>query len=124
MEAMRRFDTLVQTAEMGLYPELKMESESKSSGDPSPNIMLSRVGGLDELAEISDVIGGGNVAMLRAWIFERQGMTQLARLGFGTDKTVSRLCLAALDALAVYWRTGDALRARMAGVNVAAQSPA
>ncbi len=123
LETMARFDTLCQIADMGLFPELKMESESRSSGSVGPDIMLNRIGGLDELAEIRDVIGGANVDMLRAWVFERQGNDQLLRLGYGTERTIARLCLAALDALAVYWKTGDALRARIAGVSVAAQAP-
>lgn len=102
LEAMRRFDVLCSTAEEGLFPELKMESESKSTGAGSL-VMEHRVAGIGEMQDLRRAIGGREVDMLRLWIWERHTLTHLVREGYGHRDTISALTLAAVDAAARFW---------------------
>jgi hypothetical protein len=113
LDTMRDFDDLCGTADSGLFPPPKFEAESTGVSGPGATVMANRAAGLQELAQITAAIGAVNVAMLRAWIFERQTLTALVRAGYGTERTAGALCLAALDALAVYIRTRNALAARV-----------
>jgi hypothetical protein len=119
IEAMYEFDMLCGKAEAGLFPEINMDADRIGGSGPGPDIVLSRVAGLEEFREIEDVIGAQNVKMLRAWIFEGHTMIQLSRLGYGSERTAMRLCLAALDSLVTYWRTMNALAARRKGEDTA-----
>lgn len=116
LETMEKFDTLCATADAGLFPEMKLERESSSGQGPGESIMANRMAGLAEMDAIRNAIGGRNVEMLRAWIYDRQTLAALVRAGFGTEKTASKLALAAVDALAVYLKTRDALSAHLAGL--------
>jgi hypothetical protein len=123
LETMEKFDTLCATADAGLYPELKLERESSSGHGPGEAIMANRMAGLAEMDAISAAIGAGNVSMLRAWIYERQTLTALVRAGYGTEKTAGKLVLAAVDALAMYFKTQSALAAQVAGMGLRSQPP-
>lgn len=116
LETMEKFDTLCATADAGLFPEMKLERESSSGHGPGAQVMANRAAGLAEMAEIAKAIGARNVDMLRAWIYDRQTLTAIARAGFGTEKTAGKLVLAAVDALATYLKTRDALAAHLAGL--------
>lgn len=114
LEAMHSFDGLCALADAGLFPSPKFESESRSGHGPGALIMEERAAGLREMDELRHVIGGKNVEMLRARIYERQSLTALMRAGYGTEKTAGALVLAAVDALSVWFKTRNALRARLA----------
>lgn len=105
LKAMEEFDTLCATADEGLFPEPKFEHESGSGKGPGPQIMLTRAAGLAELQALTKAIGAGNTAMLRAWIYERSTLTALVRAGYGTEKAIGALALAALDAAAKHFTT-------------------
>lgn len=122
LETMEKFDTLCATADAGLFPEMKLERESSSGHGPGAQVMANRAAGLAEMAEIAKAIGARNVDMLRAWIYDRQTLTAIARAGFGTEKTAGKLVLAAVDALATYLKTRDALAAQMAGMGLRSPS--
>lgn len=113
LDTMRDFDDLCGTADSGLFPPPKFKSEARGVSGPGTTVMENRAAGLHELQMITAAIGPRNVEMLRAWIFERQTLTALVRAGFGTERTAGALCLAAVDALAVYLRTRNALAARV-----------
>lgn len=116
LEAMEEFDNLCGKADAGLFPEPRFEHESGSGKGPGVLIMMTRAAGLAEMEALSRAIGARNVDMLRAWIYDRQTLTALVRAGFGTEKTAGKLALAAVDALAVYLKTRDALSAHLAGL--------
>ena len=118
LEAMREFDGLCALAEEGLFPEMKLERESTSGAGPGQAIMATRAAGLQDMQELREIVGGRNVDMLRAWIYERQTLTSIVRAGFGTEKTAGALALAAVDSLVVWFRTRNALAARLAGNGV------
>lgn len=113
LEAMEAFDGLCATADAGLYPEPKFEREGTGYG-PGADVASARIAGLQKMDDLRDAIGGRNVDMLRAWIHERQTLTALVRAGFGTEKTAGALCIAAVDSVAVFFKTRDALQARLA----------
>lgn len=113
LHAMQDFDDLCGAADSGLFPPPKFEAESTGVSGPGATVMANRAAGLVELERITAAIGAANVAMLRGWIVERQTLTALARAGFGTERTVGALCIAALDALAIYERTRSAIAARV-----------
>lgn len=103
LETMEAFDNLCGTADAGLFPEPKFEHESGSGQGPGALVMDRRAAGLAQMEAATRAIGAQNVAMLRAWIYERQTLTALARAGYGTEKTAGRLALSAVDALAVHF---------------------
>jgi hypothetical protein len=121
LEAMEAFDTLCSKAEAGLFPELKLERESSSGHGPGETIMAARVAGLAEVEEIKGAIGARNFDMLRAWVYERQTLIALVRGGYGTEKTIGALAIAAVDSLIVYFNTRNALAARLAGTGSPSQ---
>jgi hypothetical protein len=104
LEAMHDFDNLCGTADSGLFPEPRFESESSSGKGPGSEVMAHRAAGLLEMEQVRNAIGAINTDMLRAWIYERQTITAIVRNGFGTEKTAGALLLAAVDALASHIR--------------------
>jgi hypothetical protein len=124
LEAMHDFDALCGTADAGLIPEPKFEHESGSGKGPGALVMEKRAAGLQELGDLEEAIGAGNVAILRARIYERQKMIALVRAGFGDRNTVPHLFLAALDAMTVYFKTRNVMAARLAGIGTAQAVPA
>jgi hypothetical protein len=118
LEAMHEFDNLCGTADSGLFPEPKFEHESHGGSGPGSQVMLSRAAGLQELQDLGEAIGPGNVAMLRARIFERQTLSALVRSGHGDKNTAPLLFLAALDSMVVYFKTRNVMAARLAGMGV------
>lgn len=121
LKAMEEFDNLCGTADAGLFPEPRFEHESGSGQGPGAMVMMTRAAGLAEMQQISDAIGARNVEMLRAWIYERQTLIALVRAGYGSEKAIGALTLAAVDALAVYLRTRSALAAQMTGMGLPSQ---
>lgn len=115
LEAMSDFDDLVAKADAGLFPEPKFEHESGSGHGAGERVMMARAAGLAELEELEDMIGAGNVRLLRLRIVERRTLTAIARDGVGTEATVAALFLAAVDQLSVYLRTKNARAAQIAG---------
>jgi hypothetical protein len=113
LEAMEDFDALCGAADAGLYPPPRFESESTGSKGPGDGVMANRAAGVIELDMVAAAIGAPNLAMLRGWIVERRTLAALSREGFGSDRTIGALALAALDALAIYLRTRNALAARL-----------
>jgi hypothetical protein len=118
LEAMHDFDALCGTADAGLIPEPKFEHESGSGKGPGALVMEKRAAGLQELGDLEEAIGAGNVAILRARIYERQKIVALVRTGFGDRNTVPLLFLAALDAMAVYFKTRSVMAARLTGMGM------
>lgn len=104
LEAMHDFDNLCGTADSGLFPEPRFESESSSGKGPGSEVMAHRAAGLLEMERLRGAIGAINADMLRAWIYERQTITAIVRNGFGTEKTAGALLLAAVDALAMHFK--------------------
>lgn len=116
LEAMHDFDMLCATAEAGLIPEPKFEHESSGGKGPGALVMEKRAAGLEELADLKDAIGPGNVDFLHRRICDRAKLSALARDGYGTEKTVATLFLAAVDSMVVFFKTRNAMAARLAGI--------
>lgn len=116
VDAMHDFDNLCGTAESGLFPEPKFEHESGGGKGPGALVMEKRAAGLEEMSDLRDALGSPNVDMLRARIYERQTLTALVRAGYGTETTVAQLFLSAVDSMVVFFKTRNALAARLAGI--------
>lgn len=123
LEAMERFEKLCGQAEAGLIPEPRFEAESHGSGGAGMNAHHARIAGLLEMDDLREAIGPQNVDMLRLRIFERQSLGALLRDGFGTEKTIAALVVAAIDAMAAFFKTGDMLAARLAGNGISVAPP-
>lgn len=123
LEAMHDFDMLCATAEAGLIPEPKFEHESGSGRGPGALVMEKRAAGLEELSDLREAIGPGNVEFLHRRICDKAKLSALARDGYGTEKTVAVLFLAALDSMVVFFKTRNTMAARLAGMSIAQAPP-
>jgi hypothetical protein len=122
LETMERFDDLCGTADSGLFPEPRFEHESGSGHGPGALVMAKRAAGLAEMGDITNALGANVVEMLRLWIYHRHTFVALVRAGYGTERTIGATTLAALDALATFFKTGSALAAARTGLGLPAPS--
>lgn len=118
LEAMHDFDMLCATAEAGLIPEPKFEHESGSGKGPGALVMEKRAAGLEELSDLRNAIGAGAVDLLLRRICDKAKLSALARDGYGTEKTVATLFVAAVDSMVVYFKTRSVMAARLAGMGM------
>lgn len=103
LDAMARFDRMCSWADAGLFPTVDMEPKARGGSGGGNAYLTGWADALHAMDDLRKAIGGRNVEMLRLRIYQRQTLAQLAREGFGTDKTAGVLTLAAIDAMAVHF---------------------
>lgn len=111
--AMRQFDELCHRAFAGLLPEPRFEPGVDTSAGPA-GVTEARIAGLSEMQNLTRRIGDEAQALLFHRVYERRQFTWMSGQGFGDERALAILFLAAVDATARFYGLSE--RSRVVGV--------